>query len=267
MTTDSGEVNPDPDALLPRLRVVAFADSLAMPRDNPPDVIRWEETWPRQLSDALARKQLPSEVINCGGRARTIDSLVAVDFVEHFVFKRPDVAILQIGVVDCAPRIFSRREYRMINRSRFPRFLRDRIVARRSERRAEIIRRNPLAKVYTPPERFSMYLREFEEKRQGLINPSEIIVLPIVGNATVMDLKSPGYSDNVARYNEILRSFCSESDAHWITPEELLLKKDAPEMFCTDGHHLNVAGSRRCGELLAEIIAASRFPMQERKCI
>ncbi len=263
MSTGGGRNGADADALLPQLRVVTFADSLAMPRFTPPDIIHWEETWPRQLSDALHRAQCPTEVINCGGRARTIDSLVSNDFHEHIELKEPDVVIIQIGVVDCAPRIFTRLERRIISRPRFPRFLRKRLVARRSARRAEIIGRDPLAKVYTSPERFAKYLKQFEERRLQVERPPAMVVLPIVGNPDVMDSKSPGYSDNVARYNELLSTYCRDSGARWITPEQLLQQYDNAEMFCSDGYHLSVVGNRRCAALLAEVIQAKHFSPQE----
>ena len=111
-------------------RIVAFADSLAMPRNENGAILLWEETWPYLLEKSLVAEGLGAEVINCGARARTSTMLLG-EFTEHVVLKRPDVVIIEVGVVDCLPRVFSRREKRVMNLPGFPARIRNQLIARR----------------------------------------------------------------------------------------------------------------------------------------
>jgi predicted dehydrogenase len=238
------------------LRIAAIADSLAMARAEPV-LIRWEDTWPARLGEELRSAGVVAEVINCGARARTADQLLDSEFEEHVVFKRPDVVIVQVGIVDCAPRIFSKRERTLLNRSFVPGRFRDWIVRRRSARRQAILRgAHPLHKVYTPPERFAECLQAFGAKLAGMAHRPRLIVLPIVCDPDVMNEKSPGHHDNVVRYNALLRSFAVAAGSDWIEPEAMIRDFEVTASFASDGYHLSVSGSARCARVLAALLTA-----------
>lgn len=230
-------------------RVVALADSLALPRDEGGDRVRWEETWPRVLQRQLADCGMSDdEVINCATRARTATTLNGHDFQEHVRFKRPDVIVLQIGIVDCAPRIFSSREKRLL--AAMPAAVRRSIVRWRAARRAAITARDPLRKVVTPPAVFASSLTHFASAVAALPWPLHIVVLPILSNRPVMEAKSPGHGSNVDRYNALLRDFCSDARAIWVAPEAVISGPGTAAAFCADGYHLTAAGQRRVAETL-----------------
>jgi predicted dehydrogenase len=237
------------------LRVVAIADSLALARIKPV-VIHWEETWPSRLAVELRAAGVDAEVINCGSRERTADLLLDYEFEEHVVCKQPDVVIVQVGIVDCSPRIFSRRERTFLNRRFVPARLRDWIVRRRSERRQELLRASdPLRKVYTSPGKFAECLDVFGARLAGLERRPRLIVLPIVCDREVMNEKSPGHHENVVKYNALLRSFAKAAGADWIEPGELIRDFEIADSFVSDGHHLSVSGSARCAQVLASLLA------------
>jgi hypothetical protein len=234
------------------MRIVALADSLALPRDREPDVLRWQETWPYVLEKDLLAAGLPAEVINCGGRARTVDTLLGADFREHVYLKRPQVLVLQVGIVDCAPRVLSRREKRLLNQPFVPAPLRRAVIRWRASRRGEITARNPLSRVYTRPRAFSAHLDRFRHRLGQLDWKIHLIVLPIVSNPLFMEKKSPGHTANVALYNRLLESFARDAAALWFEPAQLFPENIAARSFCADGYHLNVSGSQRLAAVLAE---------------
>ncbi|MGD9722089.1 MAG: Gfo/Idh/MocA family oxidoreductase [Pirellulales bacterium] len=238
------------------LRIVVLADSLAMARAEPV-LIRWEDTWPARLSAGLRAAGVACDVINCGARARTADQLLGWDFEEHVVYKRPDVVILQVGIVDCSPRIFSKRERALLNRGFVPARLRDWMVARRSARREALLRQShPLRKVYTPPQEFAACLQQFAARLAQVEHVPRLIVLPILCDPQVMNVKSPGHTENVALYNGLLRTIARAAGADWLEPGELIRDQEVAESFASDGYHLSVAGSARCAQALAELLAA-----------
>lgn len=238
------------------MRIVALADSLALPRPEPSGRVLWEETWPYVLQQELYSTGLKADVINCGMRARTIDTILGFEFTEHVILKRPDIIILQVGIVDCSPRIFSRSEGRILKSQIMPAGLRERIIQRRSQRRSQITSRNPLAKVYTSPEKFAACLDSFQVKLKSLDWSPVIFILPIVSDRHMMETKSPGHTANVDLYNAILKSYCQKSNAWWVECPGFLPAKEGETLFCEDGVHLNVEGHRLLSRVLVEQLVA-----------
>jgi acyl-CoA thioesterase-1 len=236
------------------MRIVVLADSLAMPRKD----VRFEHTWPYRLAAALREAGVTAEVLNCGARRRTAEMLLA-DFTEHVVFKRPTHIVVQVGVVDCAPRIFSRRVHRYLNGRWVPSAVRHAVIRYRSARRARIIARDPLRRVYTKPDRFAAVFEEFGRRLAGLSWPIRVYVMPILFDESTLEARSPGFGRNVTAYNEILAGFTTRHGGAWIAPDGLLgpHRKTA---FCSDGIHLSPAGNATlaravCSRLLGQTSA------------
>ncbi len=219
------------------VRIVVLADSLAMPRED----VRFEHTWPYRLQAALREAGLTADVVNCAARARTADMLIA-DFTEHVVFKEPTDIVVQVGVVDCAPRIISRRMRRYLNRRWVPSAVRDAVIRRRSARRARIVARDPLRLVYTKPHRFAAVFEEFGSRLRRLSWPIRVYVVPILFEGSALETRSPGFGKNVAAYNAILADFSGRHGGEWIAPEGLLAPHRSTA-FCSDGIHLSPMGN------------------------
>lgn len=236
------------------MRVVALADSLALPRSDGGETVRWEETWPSVLQASLREVRPGAEVVNCGQRSRTADSLSGEDFVEHVLLKAPSVVIVQVGIVDCAPRVFSRREKRVL-RSRFmPETLRRWLIGRRRGARRALVARDPLRKVYTKPQEFAGHLEEFTRRTGELERPPRLIVIPILGCQEVLDAKSPGFARNIEIYNAILRTACHRSGAVWVGVEASEGELPGSDLFCADGYHLAPGGNRALATVLTRIV-------------
>ncbi len=87
--------------------IAIITDSLAMPRVEGDEKIYIQQTWPKQLAQKLGNDYVFAEFKE---RARDTDSLNLVQvFNESIVNVRPDLLIIQIGIVDCAPRIISKK--------------------------------------------------------------------------------------------------------------------------------------------------------------
>lgn len=228
------------------MRIVAIGDSLSLPRREGADLVRWEETWPYRLEQRLRFVHPGHEVINCGARRRTITSLIGPDFREHIILKEPDVVVLQIGVVDAAPRIVSLRERRLIER--LPSVVRNWILARRKRRKRHTTSKAPLARVYTKPDRFVQCLQQFAARLHDMQHVPTVITIPIAAALQRVEVDSPKFGDNIRLYNRQLQDFCDASGCHWLGGYEQI--SSAPHFFCSDGIHLNVAGSNRLAEFL-----------------
>lgn len=232
----------------PKLRVVALADSLSMPRPEREGGtrVRWDETWPKRLEARLQARGIEAEVINCGKRSRTALDL---EVREHINFKEPDVVVLQVGIVDCAPRVFSQWEKKWLGSSFVPHRVRTWLTTYRSARRAKLTARNPLAKVYTSPRAYRRALLQFKELLASRTPPIRVIVLPTLVHSA-LSTKSAGYASNASLYNGILQ----EVWGNWLISPEEIIGGDEARTFIPDGMHLSPAGNDRLAELLCNKI-------------
>ncbi|RJP80699.1 MAG: SGNH/GDSL hydrolase family protein [Desulfobacteraceae bacterium] len=234
-------------------RIVVIGDSLPLPRIDDDNHVLWDKTWPYLLHNELNKDGNHYEVINCSIRSRTIETVTGHDFNEHILWKKPDIIILQVGIVDCAPRIFSRKEKLILGLSFIPDFIRQKIIKHRSQKRKEILRKNPLGKVYTKPEEYHRYIEDFFVKIKSLSWEIKIIILPILSNS-ILEEKSPGHNHNAQVYNDILKDACIKYHARWIDPEKFLQAEPYHNLFCADGYHLDKEGNRYTANLVMEAL-------------
>jgi lysophospholipase L1-like esterase len=232
------------------LRIVAAADSLALPRPAP-DNISWEQVWPTLLEERLCRAGLDSRVLNHGQRARTLPDLLAT-YEDVVACWNPGLVVLQIGIVDCAPRLFSRREHKFLNEVIYWRLAKP-LIRLASRNRRAIITLRPWVR-YTPHHRFRKALGQLGRRVQGIAD--RVFVLPILPSFESHVRRSPGYNESVARYNQSWKEWCEACRCRFIPVEELLAGRDVRDLLLDDGHHLSVQGHAQCAEILGGLITA-----------
>lgn len=234
------------------MKISVVADSLSLPRIDGADVVSWEETWPFVLQELLKQKWKDVVVINFGRRNRTVDTLLGEDYKEFFTFVKPSIVIVQVGVVDGLPRIVSRTERKILNFYFFPNWLREYILDFRKSRRQKIIRKSPMKKVWTKPDKFSFFYGQFI-KRVLKDNPEcKILSLPILINAQLMDLISPGASSNVSIYNKLIKENCESFAFNVAYVSDKLFDS---ESFCSDGYHLSPKGNLKLAVYVGDEIS------------
>lgn len=189
------------------------------------------ECWPWLISKS-------HQVYINAKRERTTDYLITEDVkYESIDLVNPDCIIIQIGVVDCAPRVISLFEKRILNLWAFPKFIRNRIIKDRSARRNAIQEENPLKKVYVEPQGFINNISTFVESNQHI----KIIAIPILCDNRAIDKTSIGFSSNVKRYNNILANLSIKySNLDYVDSLESM--NNQSEFFCMDGYHLTAHG-------------------------
>lgn len=226
-------------------KVLVLADSLALPRHEHDDIVLYEETWP-----FLLQKHYPNiHVINWGRRSRT--SLTTLSEFNEIDLVNADMIILQVGVVDGAPRIFTHFEKSILKR--LPSGIRNRIISFRKKRRNKITGRNPLKKVDVKPDKFEEYLSLFIEKAKSR-NPRTIITLiPIIANYEVMESKSKGFTQNIELYNSIIEKVAKETKA-LLTNIEPFIQRKNQLLFCSDGYHINAKGNQELYKSISQYI-------------
>ncbi len=226
------------------MKIAILADSLALPRPEGEGNISYESTYPYLLIDSLRRQfgaQAPL-IIEGGRRRRTIE-YVLDDWQELVELRGADVVIVHVGIVDCAPRVFLRREASAVARVR-PVKLRDFIFSFVHKHRRRIVTLRK--KVYVPADRFRRHVRETigRARRDGL---KSLVFVNIITPPVEMEERSPGFQRNVAIYNRVLEEEANEPWIHLIDMNGLVEKEGGVEKLLFDGIHINEAGH----ELLA----------------
>ena len=217
-----------------------MADSLAMAREGETNVA-YETTYP-YLLDQWLRQRFGSQaplVSERGMRRRTIE-YVLDEWYELVDLRKTDVVVVHVGIVDCAPRVFLRRERQFVENLR-PGFLRRFILDYVHRHRRAVV--NMRKKVYVPPERFNALVGQVMAKAKASELRS-LVIVNIITPPAEMDERSPGFIRNVGIYNEILRTHAEANGAHLIDIDRLIKEAGGVEQLTVDGIHINEAGHK-----------------------
>ena len=224
------------------MRICVVGDSLSMPRVEPDCRVLWHDTWPHLLWKMLLPTVPEVEMVVRSKRARTAHAL---DPVENVEWVRPAVLILQVGVVDSAPRVFSPCQRRVLASRFVPQPIRERLTGFASTHRAALVAANPLAKVYTPP---TVYRSAMEAMRRAAMAAGvrRVAVVPTVVAPALIE-RVGAYATNADLFNRVLRLVWGPAVLD--DGEMEVLRND--ESFVPDGIHLSPLGNARLAERLA----------------
>ena len=203
-------------------KVVVFTDSLGLARKWPESVLL-EETWPCLLRSALVNHEVHQ--FSMGGATST-DLLEQAQYWMHG--ETPvDWMIVQAGIVDCAPRAFSKREkilqqiFSVLSRP-FPTF--GKFVFESLRRYRQIS--------YVDAKNFRCNvkkMRDLADKQQA-----KLLWISVVGSEFYNDVL-PGVDKKITVTNETLKAELGDGFV------DLQL---GDEYFMSDGHHLVAKGHR-----------------------
>jgi len=225
-----------------RERVVILSDSLSMPR--PDESLLYEETYPYLLQHELGNDV---EVINRGKRANTIQEQSIDQCVyDDMIFFYPKYVVIQLGIVDCAPRLFSRRFGKYVIGNIRPLFLRKFVIEQFSKRRIFFTKHFP--RQYVPLPKFSFWYDYLIKlvKDFGSIP----IIVNIAGTSVENDRRSYGFIQHINNYNEAIEKAAQRHNALLIDMYKI---SESNAVLLDDGIHYNKLGSK----ILAQEIAAT----------
>ncbi len=217
-------------------RLLIIGDSLSMSRYC--DGIGYQDMYSSRISIDFPGRL----IINASERGNTTTRVCTSVYLDEYVHPlAPDVAVLQLGVVDCLPRLLTELQRRLIEiSSRFPitKFLAGKYVSYLSRQRFQITKKRPR----------SLVSREDFENNCRLIksiliqdNPKvKFLVIDIPCPTSSLNEKSYGADEFVAEYNEILRRTFGACNSRFV---DLYQKtKNNPDLLLSDGYHISSDG-------------------------
>ncbi len=239
-----------------RLLCRVYGDSLSLPRAE--IELDYSQTYPELFKRRLAATHGQGvDLYNRSKGGISIQGLHA-DFVrdcEYFGTPGGQVVVIQIGIVDCAPRILSNWQRAFL--AKVPSATFRQVVVRQLHRhRARLVRLGRETRRVTPPSRFraahqAMVSRAARES-------ANVFVMNIAPTTDALEIRSPGIRSSIELYNRIIAD-CVHSIAQpnvsLIDVHAAILAADGGVGRCvdeTDGHHLTVIGHRLYAELVWE---------------
>jgi len=223
-----------------RKRILIAADSMAMPRSE----VKYEDTWICMLKDTYHE----IDFLDRTDRGSTTNRLVTeggggIDLLELY---SPDMAIIQMGITECAPRLFKKHgfEHFFLTRllpGRFrPRYVQ--FIKRKRGRNPEITDMSP--------ENFRANITNYFD-RARTHNCSVVVILISRPNSGLLK-KSPHAGTNIALYNNIYREAASGfSNVTIVEPFDDGI--DIDEISIDEIHH-DASGSRIIFDKLKRIV-------------
>jgi lysophospholipase L1-like esterase len=216
-------------------RIILIGDSLLMPRIR--QGLDYEDTYGYLVFKALK----DHEVIIKGKYSNdtSVQSKPNVLRVE-IEYLNPDMVFVQLGIVDCAPRLFSKIEKYALKA--LPSFLRQGIINFCSERRRFFTKMFP--KVYVKKDDFETNMRKILEAIK--ICDATPVIINIARTSEENESRSFNYDNNTIEYNEILFKLSKEYGCQLIDFYNII--KTEPSCQLPDGVHLSKEGNRRLAD-------------------
>jgi len=220
-----------PPFVTPRPVILVITDSLGFPRATP-EVVLYHETYIARLQAAFP----DYDVVHFGHGGATIEQLFKYTSYYHQTLQ-PDFCFIQSGIVDCAPRALTEIELQIVKR--VP--LLGNWIGKLVQRNARAIRKARKL-YYTPFEKYSHYVRSFEETFERVY----WITMPMP--AKEYEVITPGITDQVVKYNRLL------VERNHISTEDF-----GRDDMMTDYHHLSISGHAKIFEKLRRIVGDAPF--------
>lgn len=194
------------------MRILFLTDSLSLPRVNEEEIVLYEDTYLRKLREEFKNHTIVDSAI---GGATIKDLYVQVFYYKSF---KPDLVIIQSGIVDCAPRAYKKTEKKILVKLG---------IISKLKNLTRFLRKNrgyTLTKMTLFDNYLSLIKKSFEN--------TPLYSLGILEASDEYETIVPGIKNNIRKYNTIL-----EKHTTYINNSDIPFKA-----IMNDHHHLNKYG-------------------------
>jgi len=236
---------------MPDKIISIITDSMSLPRHKKDGDTPYVKTYPYMLKTRFGAEGY--HFVEAGKRLRTIlDALGEYD--ELVTLRKAEILILHVGLVDCAPRVFTPESRHFI--SKLPWYVRAPILKLIKIARPYFIEGKDLIQ-WVPPDKFRAACADLiaRAKKDHL---RSIIFIDILSPDDAVESRSPGFRKCVDEHNAILHALDSgDGFVHVVRMNPLINAHGGIGALSVDGMHLNDEGHRLLTEELAQLISQS----------
>lgn len=220
-------------------KILLVGDSLSMARLD--SGIGFEETYAYLLQNQLKS----SIVINASVRANDSQNALSENYVyETLDAVKPDLIVYFLGVVDCMPRLFSRRENLILSllmARNFLKYLGKLVISYRSKRRYALTKKKLIQ--YVPIDDWNENLEKFLIKSDGKVI---FVNIPYPGKRLIS--RNYRVEEIVNSYNSCLSEQAKKHGASVVDFNSIT--KSMPNLLLDDGYHITAEAHKLLSELL-----------------
>ena len=217
-------------------KLLIIGDSLSMSRHE--DGIGYEKMYSSLLALAFPSRL----IVNASERANSTKRISSSAYLGEYVYPmKPDVAIIQIGVVDCLPRLltdFQRRAVSLASRLSLTKGLANRYIEHLSKRRLQATEKRPMSLVSLYD--FEENLRLFRSALTAKNSEARFILITIPCPGKAVTEKSYNADNLVVQYNNILRKIFLHGNSKFVDLYEAT--KCDMSLLLQDGYHISEFG-------------------------
>jgi acyl-CoA thioesterase-1 len=204
-------------------KVLVLTDSLGLPRVKP-ERIADDECWVYRLQDTFSHVLKFRTICTPGMDTRQL--LVASRDYHQAI--KPDLVVLQVGIVDCYPRALKRGEVSVVKR--LPKALSVILHRQIKQHYSYLIKRRRIQ--YVGAAEFKANLLGVRD----MFPDAQFCIVPIAPPCSDYKARNPLIESAVTSYNKILIDlFAAEVLGHCYA-------EGGGRLFMSDNHHLNAAG-------------------------
>jgi lysophospholipase L1-like esterase len=213
------------------LKILILSDSLPLARTKP-EVCKYNDTWPTLL------KQQGHHIhqVSIGG-ATSSDLLKQVHYHDSF---HPDIVLIQVGIVDCAPRVFNKKEINILNMLGVINRKIIKPLTTKYDRKLRVLRNQQ----FTSEKIFKKNILSFLQHYQS----SKLFFIPIIKANKCYIKQLPNIEENITAYNKIIEETASQEQTL------SLASFDVESCLMSDNHHLNTKGHRAISHIIEEVL-------------
>ncbi len=211
------------------MKILILTDSLSLPRVVGKEEVLYEQTYPYLLKHSRPE----DEIVSVGIGGGTIEDIMRL--VDYYKVFRPDLVFIQVGIVDAAPRAFTRLEMQILRKIRLVGLL------MKNKNLIKKIRN----KRYTSIKKFRRGIKSIENKILELNPKSRINFIGILPASTEYESSLRGITESIELYNKALQETGSYIDTSDFDTQVDVLD---------DHHHLSSSGHSKIADRLNKII-------------
>ena len=224
-------------------KILFITDSLGLPKYFP-EKIYAEKTYPNITTKFFHDNHHKKYMFFQYRRAGLTTAFINYEINEGSLLAyKPDIIVLQVGIVDCYPRALTKIERAIMSRIPILNSFLKKIIKKYYKK---IVQYRNIS--YINKKDFKSHIKNIKLNLFSSVNKT--IVIPIApANKNYKDL-NPRVDENIKIYNDILRSVFKDNFYNTFYDSFL-----AEEMFLSDNHHLNNSGHKYFSKKLIEKIS------------
>ncbi|NWK55161.1 SGNH/GDSL hydrolase family protein [Verrucomicrobiaceae bacterium N1E253] len=222
------------------LYIVGDSLGLARPATRKDMAVSYRDTYVARIRDHYDGSGV--HVHHNGRRERTVDEVYYL--TDEIIWSRPERVIIQVGIVDCAPRVFSRWQRACL--ARLPKLIRVPILMFVNKYKLLLLSFRPWV-VYTSKKAFKKNVDKILLKFQE--HNIKVIFCSIAPAGKGMLSRNPRIQSQINKYNAIINEVV-KSRGGVIVPLCDVFKDDCEACLLSDGHHFSAHGHHRLADTL-----------------